>query len=119
MELLHAQAAAAQCGHLTYPTGAGDRPEKGSPMSNADPVMAQPSRATFEVEMTRVVEVSIDMPDGHTLADCSSHRLWRWPDSVLEAIEDAVREELADESATSLLGGISEISHSDGDAATG
>ena len=56
MELLHAQTAAAQCGHLIYPTGAGDRPEKGSPMSNDDPVMAQPSRATFEVEMTRVLK---------------------------------------------------------------
>ena len=88
-------------------------------MSNADPAEDERNRATFQVEMTRVVEVTVDLPDGHTLADCSSKRLWRWPDSVLEAIEDAVREELADESATSLLGGISEISHSDGDAATG
>lgn len=88
-------------------------------MSNADSAMAQPSRATFQVEMTRVVEVTIDMPGGHTLDDCSSKRLWRWPDAVLEAIEDAVREELTDESATSLLGGITEISHSDNDAATG
>lgn len=88
-------------------------------MSNADPVMAQPSRATFQVEMTRVVEVTIDMPDGHTLDDCSSHRLHRWPDSVLEAIEQAVGEELLDFHGWQLAQNITEISHSDGDAATG
>lgn len=88
-------------------------------MSNADPVENERNRATFQVEMTRVVEVTVDLPDGHTLADCSSKRLWRWPDAVLEAIEDGVREELVDESATSLLGGITEISYHGGDSATG
>ncbi|MFI8696027.1 hypothetical protein [Dietzia maris] len=88
-------------------------------MSTVDSYVNRPYRATFQVEMTRSVEVTVDLPDGHTLTDCSSKRLWRWPDAVLEAIEDAVREELADVSGSSLLGDITEISHNGGDSATG
>lgn len=85
-------------------------------MRSDDTDKATPARAMFEVEMTKTVAVTIDLPDGHTLDDCSSKRLHRWPDSVLEAIEQAVAEKLLEMHGHELVRYISEISYSDASA---
>ena len=77
----------------------------------------KPETVTFEVEMTRVESVTLELPDGVSIANLSSKRLHRWPDSVLEAIESAVGDQLLDFSGWQLAQNISEVTH-DGGAAT-
>lgn len=71
---------------------------------------------TFEVEMTRVESVTIQLPDGVSVNDLSSKRLYRWPDTVLDAIEAEVREQLLDFHGWQLANNVTEISHEGGSA---
>lgn len=75
--------------------------------------MAKP--VTFEVEMTRVETVTVDLPDGVSIDDLASKRLRRWPDSVLEAIEGAVAEQLLNFHGWQLAHNITEITHDGGE----
>lgn len=76
----------------------------------------KPETVTFEVEMTRVESLTLDLPDGVSIDDLSSKRLHRWPDSVLEAIEQAVSGRLLDFPCWQLAQNITEITHDGGSA---
>lgn len=76
----------------------------------------KPETVTFEVEMTRVESLTLDLPDGVSIDDLSSKRLHRWPDSVLEAIEQAVSDRLLDFPGWQLAQNITEITHDGGSA---
>lgn len=76
----------------------------------------KPVTVTFEVEMTRVESLTLDLPDGVSIDDLSSKRLHRWPDSVLEAIEQAVSDRLLDFPGWQLAQNITEITHAGGSA---
>lgn len=75
----------------------------------------KPETVTFEVEMTRVESVTLELPDGVSIANLSSKRLHRWPDSVLEAIEQAVSDQLLDFPGWQLAQNITEITHDGGE----
>ncbi|MFL0579655.1 hypothetical protein [Dietzia sp. 179-F 9C3 NHS] len=67
-------------------------------------------RVTFEVEMTRCLSLDLTLPDGVSLADCSSKRLYRWPEALLKTITDAVIDELKCTDPTDLADNITEVS---------
>lgn len=84
-----------------------------SDRADADP--CTPTPVTFEVEMTRVETVTLDLPEGVGIHDLSSKRLRNWPDAVMEAIEEAVAEKLLDFHGWQLAQNITEITHDGGE----
>lgn len=85
------------------------------PVPSHDQAPAGPV-VTFEVEMTRVESVTLELPSGVSVDDLSSKRLHRWPDSVLEAIEGTVTDQLLDFHGWQLVQNITEITHDGGSA---
>ena len=92
------------------------RPDSDLTASSPTSEVGTNETVTFEVEMTRVETVTIALPDGVSSDDLYSKRIYRWPDSVVEAIEESVSDQLLDFHGWQLVQNITEISFDGGSA---